>query len=215
MLGQCSPGTRTRFSPIRYRRHPNVPSYADCVYCGEPQDHTDHFIPLALVSRWPRVIRSRHVRSLLFTVPACASCNGIARDRAFRSYEAKRDYIRTRIRRRHAKALRWKEWEEADYVEAGFMVTNLARSLSEERSKALRRLTYTCPYDIGPLPTTGDQAAPKPVASTRRDALRGDLPVATVSEYTPPVEARESPARTERTRILRRVLGAMFGGRAS
>ncbi len=69
------------------------PNY--CVYCGGVARELDHVLPISLAlalpyEPWPA--------NILQLVPCCVRCNRIARARLFKSFAAKRNYIRSRLR---------------------------------------------------------------------------------------------------------------------
>jgi hypothetical protein len=75
--------------PKRIKRNYSVTkqTYGNvCVYCGGVGDTIDHVLPHTLYVD--------HSRANLVT--ACRSCNSIAGDRVFESFDAKRDFIRQR-----------------------------------------------------------------------------------------------------------------------
>jgi hypothetical protein len=67
-----------------------------CAYCGDIANTRDHVVPRAYASRVPTRCR-RGGSDPGETVPACHRCNSTLGSRLFRSFEARRGYVRARL----------------------------------------------------------------------------------------------------------------------
>lgn len=87
----------------------------ECVYCGDPADTYDHFLPVSIaVGLREDVAVGRH-----FMLPACRSCNSTAGAEVFRSIGAKRRYVQERLRIANWKLLAMPDWTEDELGELG------------------------------------------------------------------------------------------------
>ena len=87
-----------------------------CAYCGDSATDREHVTPRAYLN----TIRS--VDPLVSTeiVHACGDCNRLAGAKVFPDFDAKRAYIRERLRRRHAELLRSPAWTDDELAELGY-----------------------------------------------------------------------------------------------
>ena len=109
-----------------------------CIYCGDPRACGDHAWPVEAV------LRGHFPRSadMMIVVPSCSECNSLAIDYVFDSIQEKRDFVKSRIHRKHRKALELPEWNENDEV---FQCPNLSstiRQAQQERARVLIRLRW-------------------------------------------------------------------------
>lgn len=134
-----------------YRRHPATWDETRCVYCGEPGESRDHFLPLKYAHL---VTDLQHVnlQPLKFIVPACMSCNRIANDRVFRSVAGKRRAIHDRLREKNAKLIASPDWSDEELDELGPTLRQYIEGRRDERQRLLARLRFRPGYEIGPLP---------------------------------------------------------------
>lgn len=134
MTGVSNRTVLHRYSPLA-----GISPY-DCIYCGEPAEHIDHVLPVRY-SNW-RDHLTPEEREQLVTVPSCAECNMLASNRAFRSLIEKRDYIRQRIRRRYAKALKSPVWTASETAELGDGLRGYVEARQARRDLTAWRLSH-------------------------------------------------------------------------
>lgn len=93
--------------------------YKWCVYCGCQAQEIDHVYPVSLIRNLdttnPRVFR--HLRHVLYMVPACSDCNRIAGNKPFLHIKEKRAWIQKEISRKYKKILRCRIWDEEELSE--------------------------------------------------------------------------------------------------
>lgn len=134
-----------------YERHPQTWHETQCVYCGRDATCLDHFLPIAHLRSVYQTAQPLTLWPLLFKVPACAECNGIAGDHVFRTYAQKRDYIRERLRRRYRKLLDRQRWDEEEIIELGPSLQQFVRARQRQRAELNERLHWSLGYQINPL----------------------------------------------------------------
>lgn len=139
-----------RTNHVGYVLHPACEDESRCVYCGEPATGRDHFLPLAYMGIYDEY-RHHRIARLMFTVPACRSCNATAGGRIFRTFTAKQRYIHDRLRRKHASLLRAPDWSEGELEEIGHSLRTHIEARRSQRQRLLARLRFHPGYAIRPL----------------------------------------------------------------
>jgi 5-methylcytosine-specific restriction endonuclease McrA len=89
-----------------------------CAYCGLPADTRDHVIPRSYRSQ-VHYVRAKFTDLTTDIVWCCRECNNLASNLVFRSFAAKKRYLKGRIRERYAEVLATPGWSERELNELG------------------------------------------------------------------------------------------------
>jgi hypothetical protein len=93
---------------IDYEQWEYIDNEGLCVYCGMPEECSDHFVPLSKIED----MRGRYnCSSGKFILSSCKECNSIAGTKVFPTVKEKREYIQERITARHPYRSRWTQKE--------------------------------------------------------------------------------------------------------
>ncbi len=87
-----------------------------CVYCGEPANSRDHFIPRAFKKRIEDLGWAKKGNVI---VPACIECNSTAGANVFRTLTEKRRFIHDQYRTKYRKLLEAPWWTVDEISELG------------------------------------------------------------------------------------------------
>lgn len=113
-----------------------IDNQGQCVYCGEPEECTDHFVP---VSKFKEEI----FHDGFFVLPSCTECNQIAWAHKFRTVHERQAFIHYKIKKKYAKLLRMPNWTEHEIGEMGCNAQTMIRVNLEKRNWVRERLQWT------------------------------------------------------------------------
>ena len=110
-----------------------------CIYCGQPANSVDHFIPSSFLEDISDLEVDVPHQELL---PACLECNSIKRDRVFDTIREARRHIHARLREKYHKFLEIPDWSEDELEELGYSLRQAVRRSLLERDRILARLAW-------------------------------------------------------------------------
>lgn len=130
-----------------YRHHyPYGPDV--CVYCGDPASTMDHVTPIVAVAAMQNSIDVReHFRHGLYIVPCCRDCNNRIGSYLARSITEKREEIKRRLRRKHARLLGGYEWEPEELDELGHSLRSSIQGSEAKRRRIRAGLAFPQPWE--------------------------------------------------------------------
>lgn len=110
-----------------------------CVYCGDRGDTSDHFTPLSVAKQMQDVgiVVTGKVK-----LPSCRECNALAGAKLFDTIAGKKRWIRSELRRRHAKLLAFKDWSEDELDDLGPDLRTTIESSMAAKSRLMARLAW-------------------------------------------------------------------------
>ena len=117
----------------------------DCVYCGNPAECLDHFLPVIYAYVAAQFKESGVTFPLL---PACNSCNLTASSSVQSTIRDRRQHVQKRLRKRFDSRLSAREWDADELAELAPSLRGYVRRKIIERENMWARITYTNPARI-------------------------------------------------------------------
>jgi hypothetical protein len=120
-----------------------------CVYCGLTAEVRDHLLPEPLTGRAGRLF--------VLTVPACYDCNAAISDHPEACITDRRAVAHRRIARRHAAALRCRNWTPDELIAFEGRMRDHVRTAMGRKRLVLERLNWPedPAYDLRALQRSG------------------------------------------------------------
>jgi len=122
-----------------------------CTYCGESADTWDH-VP-------PRVVRYAlqqvpHSHISFVEVPACRECNTILGSDGPWTIGLRRQWVKSKLRKRYQSVLDTPTWTEEEISELGFTLQTSIRRMLVQREQIKLRLQYRGLITEDPIPSS-------------------------------------------------------------
>lgn len=115
--------------------------YIPCAYCGAPATDREHVFPQSAAFASTGDAFTMPTRRII--VPACRECNVLAGRKVFDGIEAKREYIRSQLRRRYRKYLDMPHWTEEELVTLSTQLASYVRRSLRMKAILQRRVRWT------------------------------------------------------------------------
>lgn len=112
-----------------------------CYYCGIPATSEDHVLPL-IVYRELLAMNEPPEKKRLLVVPSCHECNVLLTDNIFPSLQARKKYLKRRLRSRYQHIIHIPRWEEWEMRELGENLQSYVRQGHDARTLLYDRLAW-------------------------------------------------------------------------
>ena len=112
-----------------------LPNDGRCVYCGEPEECQDHFLPISIACNLDDIFDCSSGKWLL---PSCIDCNSIAGAKVFNSFQEKFDFIQDMI-----KSKTWNgNLTDEELTEYGYVLRTTFLREKQQNERNQRRIKW-------------------------------------------------------------------------
>jgi hypothetical protein len=110
-------------------------------YCGEPADSIDHVIPRNALARIA-VVDPYDIHNRVLVVDSCRECNCLIGGKWFDSLQERKDYLKTKLRKRYQKFIDLPDWTDHELSVLGYALADLIRKGMARKRKVKQRLSW-------------------------------------------------------------------------
>ena len=116
-----------------------------CYYCGRQATQVDHVIPQSMLRQLAmstEPITMEIIKHRALTVHSCGECNTLLSNIYLESLQAKKKYLKTKLRKRYKKVLEMPRWDQDEVEELGYNLRTFVQGSIDQKELVLERLRW-------------------------------------------------------------------------